>query len=90
METTTLDVSETNQEERKVPKNSQKKLTLEIAGAAIFSALSIAISALIIANPLLVPRVPGWYIAYFDPISIIWIFLIQFLNREINLWRFYV
>ncbi|MHA1563522.1 MAG: hypothetical protein ACTSPA_15580 [Promethearchaeota archaeon] len=70
METTTLDVSEPHPEERKVPKNSQKKLTIEIAGAAIFGALSIALSAMFV--PLL-PRVPGWYIAYFDPVSLIWI-----------------
>ena len=69
METTTLDVSETNQEERKVPKNSQKKLTIEIAGAAIFGALSIALSYY---STEFIPRV-AWGLAYFDPVSIVWI-----------------
>ena len=69
METTTLDVSEPNQEEREVPKNYQKKLTIEIAGAAIFGALSIALSYL--STPY-IPRV-AWGLAYFDPVSIIWI-----------------
>ena len=71
MDSSTIDVSETHLKPRDIPENRRKNLTIEIAGAAIFSALSIALSALIIANPLLVPRVPGWYIAYFDPISII-------------------
>ncbi len=44
--------------------------TLEIAGAAIFGALSIVVSVII--TPL-IPRVPGWFIAIVDPISIIWI-----------------
>ena len=67
METTTIDVSE---KPRIIPENNQKNLTIEIAGAAIFSALSIALSAMVV--PLL-PRVPGWYIAFFDPVSLIWI-----------------
>ena len=67
METTTVDVSE---KPRIIPENNRKNLTIEIAGAAIFSALSIALSAMVV--PLL-PRVPGWYIAYFDPVSLIWI-----------------
>jgi riboflavin transporter FmnP len=44
--------------------------TLEIAGAAIFSALSIVVSVFI--TPI-IPRIPGWGIAIVDPISIIWI-----------------
>ncbi len=44
--------------------------TLEIAGAAIFGALSVVVSVFI--TPL-IPRVPGWFIAIVDPISIIWI-----------------
>ncbi len=44
--------------------------TLEIAGAAIFGALSIVISVFV--TPL-IPRIPGWGIAIIDPISIIWI-----------------
>ncbi len=57
--------------EEKESRLSGKPLgTLEIAGAAIFGALSIVVGAL--TAPIL-PRVPGWGIAYFDPISIIWI-----------------
>lgn len=57
--------------EEKESKLSGKTLyTLEIAGAAIFGALSIVVSVVI--TPL-IPRVPGWFIAIVDPISIIWI-----------------
>lgn len=50
--------------------SKRSQLTLQIAGAAIFGALSIVLSGLIV--PIL-PRIPGWGMAYFDPISIIWI-----------------
>lgn len=57
--------------EEKESKISGKTLhTLEIAGAAIFGALSVVVSVII--TPL-IPRVPGWFIAIVDPISIIWI-----------------
>jgi riboflavin transporter FmnP len=69
METTTIDVSENHQEEREVPKNFQKKLTIEIAGAAIFGALSIALSYFTTEY---IPRV-AWGLAYFDPVSLVWI-----------------
>ncbi len=44
--------------------------TIQIAGGAIFGALSIIISAL--TTPI-IPRIPGWGMAIFDPVSIIWI-----------------
>ena len=44
-------------------------LTLQIAGGAIFGALSIVVSA--ITTPI-IPRFPGWGMAIFDPVSIIW------------------
>ena len=48
---------------------AQKSLrTIQIAGAAIFGALSIVVSAL--TTPI-IPRIPGWGMAIFDPISII-------------------
>ena len=57
--------------EEKETKLSGKPLyTLEIAGAAMFSALSIVTSVFI--TPI-IPRIPGWGIAIVDPISIIWI-----------------
>lgn len=48
----------------------RRNITIEIAGAAIFIGISAVVSAII--TPIL-PRVPGWGIAIFDPISIIWI-----------------
>jgi riboflavin transporter FmnP len=64
-------MSEIENIKEKESKLSGKTLyTLEIAGAAIFSALSIVISVFI--TPIL-PRIPGWGIAIVDPISIIWI-----------------
>ncbi|MFX1311737.1 MAG: hypothetical protein ACFFHD_03860 [Promethearchaeota archaeon] len=57
-------------EEKEVSMSPKARLTLEIAGAAIFSALSIVISLYI--TPI-IPRIPGWQIAIVDPISIIWI-----------------
>lgn len=69
MDSSTIDVPETHQKAREVPKNSQKKLTIEIAGAAIFGALSIALSYF---STEYIPRV-AWGLAYFDPVSIVWI-----------------
>ena len=50
--------------------SKRANLTIQISGAAIFSALSIVISIYLV--PLL-PRAPGMPIAYIDPISFIWI-----------------
>lgn len=55
--------------ERNIEHNAKRNLTREIAGTAIFSALSIALSYV----ATFIPRIPGWYIAWFDPISLIWI-----------------
>jgi len=59
-----------NVEERESKLTGKILFTLEIAGAAIFGALSVVVSVVI--TPL-IPRVPGWFIAIVDPISIIWI-----------------
>ena len=57
--------------EEKESRLSGKALyTLEIAGAAIFGALSTILS--VFTAPYL-PRVPGMPIAYLDPVSFIWI-----------------
>ena len=45
-------------------------LTLEVTGAALFGALSLVLSAFL--TPI-IPRIPGWYIAIIDPVSILWI-----------------
>jgi hypothetical protein len=62
-------LSEETQEIETV-RSKRSQLTLEIVGAAIFAALSIVVGAFI--TPI-IPRVPGWFIAIIDPISIIWI-----------------
>lgn len=59
-------------DQRIVPQ--KKNISLKVAGAAIFSALSYVVSLL---TTQYIPRIPGWQIAYFDPISIIW--MIAFL-----------
>nr|MDO8112377.1 hypothetical protein [Candidatus Sigynarchaeota archaeon] len=52
------------------PVQSRKKVTLEIAGAAIFIALSAVVSVL---TTMYIPRIPNWGIAIFDPVSLVWI-----------------
>lgn len=47
-----------------------KTITQSVTGAAIFGALSFMLAAL--SAPYL-PRMPGWGIAFIDPVSIIWI-----------------
>jgi len=49
-------------------KSSQRTLT--ISGAASFGALSLVLSAILAP---IIPRVPGWGIAYIDPVSIVWV-----------------
>jgi len=57
-------------EERETHMSKPSQLVLQIAGAALFGALSIVFSAFV--TPL-VPRIPGWFIAIIDPVSIIWV-----------------
>ncbi|MFX0099915.1 MAG: ECF transporter S component [Candidatus Hodarchaeota archaeon] len=63
-----MNEQETSSEVRSYSKG--RKLTIEIAGAAVFIALSAIISA---ATTSILPRVPGWGIAFIDPVSIIWL-----------------
>ncbi|UYP48254.1 hypothetical protein NEF87_004539 [Candidatus Lokiarchaeum ossiferum] len=49
--------------------SKKSRITLDIAGAAIFSALSVVLSLL---TTEMLPRM-AWGIAYFDPVSIIWL-----------------
>jgi len=62
----------------KRPDEKESKLTrtsqfiIQLVGAGIFGAISIVLSAIITANPAIVPRITGWGIAIVDPISIIW------------------
>jgi riboflavin transporter FmnP len=49
-----------------------KNISLIIAGGSIFAALSYGLQVL--TAPFVdVLRVPGWFIAFFDPVSIIWV-----------------
>lgn len=57
-------------EEKKTERNLGTQLTLEIAGAAIFGALSIIVGLFLAPS---IPRIPGWGMAIVDPISIIWV-----------------
>jgi len=59
-------MSETEEKESVRPKKS--RLTLQIAGGAIFGALSLVLSFL----AAFLPRTPEG-LAYFDPVSIIWV-----------------
>jgi riboflavin transporter FmnP len=63
-------MSETEVVEEKVTVLSKKtRLTLQIVGAAIFSALSLIFSLFVVPY---LPRTPEGF-AYFDPVSIIWV-----------------
>lgn len=57
-------------EERETQMSKSSQLVLQIAGAALFGALSIVFAAFV--TPI-VPRIPVWGIAIIDPVSIIWV-----------------
>lgn len=57
-------------EERETRMSKSSQLVLQIAGAALFGALSIVFAAFV--TPI-IPRIPGWGIAIIDPVSIIWV-----------------
>ncbi|MHA1744637.1 MAG: hypothetical protein ACTSWW_01490, partial [Promethearchaeota archaeon] len=57
-------------EQPRTYKTRRTSIALEIAGTAVFSALSIILAGL---SASFIPRVPFWQIAYFDPVSLIWI-----------------
>ncbi|MHA1729642.1 MAG: hypothetical protein ACTSWY_13075 [Promethearchaeota archaeon] len=59
-------------QKERVIENKNYPITLKIAGAGIFAALSLVLN--IFSAPLVdVLRIPGWYISWFDPVSVIWI-----------------
>ena len=60
-------MSDSQEKETFIPKRTQ--LTIQLVGAAIFSALSLVVSVFIV--PIL-PRTPEG-MAFFDPVSIIWV-----------------
>jgi len=51
-------------------RSKRSKLVIQISGGAIFAAISIAISPIVS----IIPRLPGWGFAFFDPTSLPWIF----------------
>ncbi len=51
----------------------RSQLTLQIVGAALFSALSIVVGTLLTPTLTNLLRIPGWFIAIIDLISLVWI-----------------
>jgi len=60
-------------EEKESFMGRRSQLTLQIVGAALFSALSIVIGALITPTLTQILRIPGWFIAIIDLISLVWV-----------------
>lgn len=60
-------------EEKKTSPTQKSKVTLEITGAALFSALSVVVGALLTPTLTDLLRIPTWYIAIIDLISLIWV-----------------
>lgn len=67
--------------ERVLEIKGTKRWTLIIAGSAIFAALSLAFSFVV----QFLPRVPGWGLAFFDPVSIVWILAFFVFGYEAGL-----
>ncbi|MFW9827083.1 MAG: hypothetical protein ACFFEY_05615 [Candidatus Thorarchaeota archaeon] len=63
-------MSEIKPGEKEVIRSISSQIIIELAGAAIFGALSVVAGAFLAPN---IPRIAGWFIAIIDPISIIWI-----------------
>lgn len=59
--------------EEKTIMTRRSRLTLEITGAALFSALSIVVGTFLTPTLTNLLRIPGWFIAIIDLISLIWI-----------------
>ncbi len=57
-------------EERETSMAKSSRIVLQISGAALFGALSLVVSAF---TTNILPRIPGWGIAFIDPVSIIWV-----------------
>jgi riboflavin transporter FmnP len=63
-------MSEIKPGEKETIRSSSSQILIELAGAAIFGALSIVVGTFLAPS---IPRIAGWFIAIVDPISIIWI-----------------
>ncbi|MBY9015338.1 MAG: hypothetical protein KGD68_06565 [Candidatus Lokiarchaeota archaeon] len=64
---------ELKSEEKETTHTIKTKITLEITGAALFSSLSIVVGALLMPTITNLLRIPGWFIAIIDLISLIWV-----------------
>jgi len=60
-------------EEQESFMSRRSQLTLQLVGAALFSALSIVIGALLTPTLTNLIRIPGWFIAIIDLISLVWV-----------------
>ena len=67
-------MEQNSQAVRSIDSSKHSSITEKISGGAIFGALSVVVGYYI--APIL-PRVPNWGIAYFDPVS--WIWILSFL-----------
>jgi riboflavin transporter FmnP len=65
-----MKMSEIKPGEIEANRGISSQIIIELAGAAIFGALSIVAGVFLAPN---IPRIAGWFIAIIDPISIIWI-----------------
>ncbi|MFX0024108.1 MAG: hypothetical protein ACFE9S_17405 [Candidatus Hermodarchaeota archaeon] len=63
-------MSEIRPGEKEAIRSTSSQILIELAGAAIFGALSVVVGAFLAPN---IPRIAGWFIAIVDPISIIWV-----------------
>src|SRR6056297_2422482 len=55
---------------RNVKESPNNRLTIDIAASAVFGAVSLVLTSFVVPT---MPRVAGWQIAFFDPVSLIWI-----------------
>lgn len=65
-------MSEMKPGEFQTVRNRKSQLTTQVAGGAIFGALS-AVVAFVLSPLINASRIPGWLIAMFDPTSWVWI-----------------
>ncbi len=73
MNSYSTEFSSSSQEElqpREISQVKRHSFALEVAGAAIFGAISLVTSVYI--TPIIL-RVPGWGFAFFDPVSVVWL-----------------
>jgi hypothetical protein len=70
-----------NDEMHLVDGSSSAEYTRKIAVSAVLGALSIALGA----TATFIPRLPGWGIALFDPVSIIWVIAFLLGGIEVGL-----